>query len=204
MIVACVKVGTKYGPEYVNRLASMVARNTSRPYQFLCLTDDPTGLTCATAPIGTGLPGWWAKLVLFKPHPKLKDQRVVFLDLDAVIVDNIDFLLDYDGPFAVLQDFNWPANWGSGCMSLAPGFGQQVWDKFTEYTAEMFPGDQEWVQWQVKVADLWQDLYPKKMVSYKVDQCEQGVPTGAAIVHFHGVPKPDELLHIPWLAEAWQ
>ncbi len=43
-VVVCVKWGTKYGPEYVNRLAAAVAKWTSAPHRFVCLTDDATGL----------------------------------------------------------------------------------------------------------------------------------------------------------------
>lgn len=204
MIVACVKVGTRYGPEYVNRLASMVARQTTRPHHFLCLTDDPRGLDCDTADIGTDLPGWWAKLILFKPHPKLEGHRVVFLDLDTVIVDNIDFLLEYDGPFAILRDFYWLKGYGSGCMSIAPGFGKHVWERFHDETIERYPGDQDWIQQQIKSADFWQDMVPGKMVSYKVHRCHETIPEGAAIINFHGEPKPDQLSHLPWLVEAWR
>ena len=41
--VVCVKYGTKYGANYVNRLASMVRRQSSVDVDFFCLTDDPAG-----------------------------------------------------------------------------------------------------------------------------------------------------------------
>lgn len=42
--VVCMKWGTKYPALYVNNLASMVKRNLTLPYRFVCFTDDPTGL----------------------------------------------------------------------------------------------------------------------------------------------------------------
>ena len=42
--VLCMKWGTKYPADYVNRLYSMVARNIRRPFRFVCLTDDNLGL----------------------------------------------------------------------------------------------------------------------------------------------------------------
>ena len=36
----CLKHGTKYGPEYVNKLYNMVKRNCSLDYEFVCLTDN--------------------------------------------------------------------------------------------------------------------------------------------------------------------
>ena len=38
-IVLCMKWGTKYGPEYVNRLYSMVRRHLNGDFRFICLTD---------------------------------------------------------------------------------------------------------------------------------------------------------------------
>ncbi|MGI9153122.1 MAG: glycosyltransferase, partial [Rubrivivax sp.] len=38
-IVLCMKWGTKYGPEYVNRLYAMVARHLREDFEFVCLTD---------------------------------------------------------------------------------------------------------------------------------------------------------------------
>jgi len=40
----CLKWGTKYGPEYVNRLHESVRRLYLKPHRFLCYTDDPRGL----------------------------------------------------------------------------------------------------------------------------------------------------------------
>lgn len=42
--IICMKWGTKYGPEYVNRLYNMVARNLTLPFTFACLTDDSSGI----------------------------------------------------------------------------------------------------------------------------------------------------------------
>ena len=42
--VACMKWGTLYGPEYVNRLHAGVARHLARPFRFVCFTDDAQGL----------------------------------------------------------------------------------------------------------------------------------------------------------------
>ena len=42
--VLCIKWGNKYGSDYVNTLYSMVSRNLSRPFRFICLTDDNEGI----------------------------------------------------------------------------------------------------------------------------------------------------------------
>ena len=43
-VVLCMKWGTKYGPEYVNRLYAMVARHLQGPFRFVCLTDNSMGV----------------------------------------------------------------------------------------------------------------------------------------------------------------
>ncbi len=42
--VACIKWGTLFGPEYVNRLYSGVRRNLSCPVRFVCMTEHAEGL----------------------------------------------------------------------------------------------------------------------------------------------------------------
>jgi len=42
--IICMKWGTRYGPEYVNRLLAGVLRHTKMPVRFICFTDDGTGL----------------------------------------------------------------------------------------------------------------------------------------------------------------
>jgi hypothetical protein len=42
--VICMKWGTKYGPEYVNRLYAMVRRHLTGDFRMVCLTDDSKGI----------------------------------------------------------------------------------------------------------------------------------------------------------------
>lgn len=200
-VITCIKVGNKYCADYVNKLAAMVERHTNVQHLFICLTDDPTGLTCAHAPIGIDYPGWWSKLILFHPESALQKHRVFFLDLDTVIVGNIDFLLSYDGPFAILSDFYHPTEYGSAVMSIAPGFGQNIWTDYTEGQRGRWWGDQVWIKTCVPEADRWQEMYPGLIVSYKV-HCKDGLPEGAAIVCFHGEPRPHEVQDA-WVLEHW-
>ena len=40
----CVKYGTKYGADYVNKLYDGVRRNCSLKFDFICFTEDSEGL----------------------------------------------------------------------------------------------------------------------------------------------------------------
>jgi hypothetical protein len=204
-VAVCVKVGGLYGPEYVNRLAAMVARNAKRPYQFVCLTDDPRGVDVRYTDVATDLPGWWSKLVLFRPHPALEGRRVVYLDLDTVISGNIDFLFDYGGDFAMLRSFLPPSAYGSAIMSIGPEFGRAIWSEFHRSPRGIMNrlhGDQDWIAERMVVQpDVWQDVAPGKIGSYKVDRLEDG-PRDFAVCCFHGTPKPHEVNG--WVALHWR
>ncbi len=113
----CMKWGTKYGPEYVNRLHSMVSRQMSAPFRFVCLTDDRTGLTpgIETFPIPSlklppGSPErGWTKLVSFSPEltapggPELRGP-ILFLDIDIVIVGPLDDFFRHPGDFLIMRE----------------------------------------------------------------------------------------------------
>jgi hypothetical protein len=107
------KWGTKFGPEYVNRLHGMVRRHLSRPLRFVCLTERGEGLDpeIEVLPLpdvgwneGIRAHGWW-KVGLFSPS--LGDLRgtVLFLDLDVLVVGSIDPFFEYPGEVLVPRDY---------------------------------------------------------------------------------------------------
>ncbi len=97
--IICIKWGAKYGPEYVNRLYGMAARNVTPPFTFTCFTDDPEGLRpeILHAPLPvfdvtmpTGTPGMWPKSRLWGERLGDLTGPVLFLDLDLVITGSLD------------------------------------------------------------------------------------------------------------------
>ena len=93
-----IRWGTKYGPEYLNRLYGMVARHTTPPFDFACLTDDPSGIrpevACLPVPeLGCELPkntkGIWGKSRLWSPDIGIEGPAL-FLDLDVVVTGPMD------------------------------------------------------------------------------------------------------------------
>ncbi|MEL7232071.1 MAG: hypothetical protein AAGJ85_06130, partial [Pseudomonadota bacterium] len=87
------KWGTRYGPEFVNRMWTAVQRNTKRPTSLVCLTDDPSGIDaaveCAEIPEINLPPDLintpWRKLTLWKAPLHDLAGDCLFLDLDLVI-----------------------------------------------------------------------------------------------------------------------
>ncbi|MDO5704440.1 MAG: glycosyl transferase [Paracoccus sp. (in: a-proteobacteria)] len=96
--IICIKWGTKFGPDYVNRLHAMIARNITPPFQLFCFTDDGTGLhpDIAVRPLPefdytapTNTRGKWPKSRLWGDLGDVTGV-VLFLDLDLLITGNLD------------------------------------------------------------------------------------------------------------------
>lgn len=121
--VACIKWGTRFGPEYVNRLYSGVRRNLSGPVRFLCMTEHFEGLhpevevlrlpeepfraEMDAALAKADRKGAMRKVSLFKPGriPGL-DGPVLGFDLDVVITGPLDELFTVS-PGKVLMRADW-------------------------------------------------------------------------------------------------
>lgn len=110
--VLCMKWGTLYRAEDVNNLFRGVRRHLSRPFRFVCLTDDPADLLPGIAALplpGLGLPEGstdtrWRKLGLFQRDLGGLSGTALFLDLDLVIVGALDPFLDFPGDVAIIRD----------------------------------------------------------------------------------------------------
>jgi hypothetical protein len=230
--IVCLKWGDKYGAEYVNRLYSAVVRHTTRPFRFWCLTERPAGLnpgmTVLPLIASDHLDSWWNKISLFSPDNGLpRGEQIFYIDLDTLIVDNIDDLLSVEQvpDLVVLRDFyhgiaKTAGNVGSGLMSWFHGQYDHVWNEFRRDPAAAIRsvrphGDQAWIESQITAWYYWQDLWPDAVVSFKM-HCQEGIPLGARVICYHGVPGIPEsvtyhgknwrwqLKPQPWVLDHWR
>ena len=117
--IVCMKWGNKYGPEYVNILHNMVKRNMTQPFRFICLTEHPEGIDSDVDVLP--LPAFedpapeyykhcqaWRKLSLFDEPLYDIQGKILFLDLDVVIIDNIDCFFDYSSKLAIIENWSQP------------------------------------------------------------------------------------------------
>ena len=96
--ILTLKWGTKYGPEYVNRLYSGVRRHLDLDCRFLCFTDDSGELRAEVEvhpiPAFDVPPAWrrtpWLKLALFRDDLAGLAGLSLFLDLDILITGRMD------------------------------------------------------------------------------------------------------------------
>jgi hypothetical protein len=79
--VVCLKWGTKYSAEYVNKLYNMVKRNLTINYEFVCFTEDKKGIdpTIRVEPLPSlSVSGWWYKPWFFKQRIAYKGHTTIF------------------------------------------------------------------------------------------------------------------------------
>ena len=147
--VLCVKWGDYYGPEYVNRLYAGVKRNLSRPFRFVCVTDDRTGLVegidAVSIPdnpevIGREWPNIFVKLCLFRDGFADLEGPTLFLDIDLLVTGPLDKFFDYrPGEFCIIH--NWverrkrlfrkrPDIGNSSCFRFDAGRSGAVYETF--------------------------------------------------------------------------
>lgn len=116
--VICINWGTKYGPDYINRLYGMVARNITPPFSFTCFTDNRTGIRPEVAcedlpPIDVEMPvgtkGIWPKARLWGPRLGALTGPVLFMDLDLVVTGSLDPFFEHGDPGDVILSPN-PSN----------------------------------------------------------------------------------------------
>jgi hypothetical protein len=114
--IICVKWGTLYGPEYVNRLYGMVSRHITGPFRVVCFTDDKRGLRPEVdafdlPELGCPHPqrtmGKWRKVVLWGETLGDLSGPALFVDLDSVIVGSLDDYFSYGDPDDVILARNW-------------------------------------------------------------------------------------------------
>jgi hypothetical protein len=138
-----------------------VSRWLDRPHEFVCLTDQPWALPCdiESIPIAK-LPNcfaYWSKLELFNPVRQWSG-RMLYLDLDTLIVAPLDPIVDARVPFALIAD---PPKVGhktrdsfrrqivrrfnSSVMVWNGGAQTDLYESWTPAVAARLSGDQDWI-----------------------------------------------------------
>lgn len=203
MILCCVETGDYegMGREYVARLRGMAKRHMPVPHRFVCLSDGVHD--CETIPVDE--PGWWAKLALFRPGLFPFGERVVYLDLDTVIVGSLGPLLTWNGIFGALGPFRGGGGdqIGSAVMSWRSGFGSDIWTAWVDAgKPQISGGDDHWIFGRYPQAHRLQVEVPG-IYSYKFHKCREAPPKDAMLVCFANRPKPHDC-GSAWVHDHWK
>jgi hypothetical protein len=194
--VVCLKHGSKYSSEYVNKLHSMCKRHLTVPFEFVCFTDDLRGIDGNIKTIAlkqNGLSGWWYKPMFFDKNLGV-DGTLLYMDLDIVINANIDHLFTYQpDKFCIIRDFNRSIrhDWNrmnSSVFRLKTGSLPYVYDNFMEsheVNIRRFHGDQDWIYEQVGPNKQEWVFWPDEWIlSYKWEMRDR-----SQLVKVHGQPR---------------
>jgi hypothetical protein len=110
LTVACLLVKPYYSPEYVRRLKTMVEWHVDRPCRFVCLTDQPKAMPAGVRAIPVRAFRecfeFWTKLEIFNPKRGFTG-RMLYLDLDVLIVSSLAPIIDYPASFAIAAGPHW-------------------------------------------------------------------------------------------------
>ena len=211
--VICMKWGTKYGPEYVNTLWSMVNRHLTLPHRFICMTDDRTGIRteveCLPLPDIYVPPhkdySPWRKLGMFSKKIGNLKGKALFLDLDIIIVDEINSFFTYSNKFTIIE--NWTQK-GQGignssvyCFNI--GEHVDVFNYYQEHVEEVtnkYSNEQIYLSRKIGNIEYWPDEWCKSFKRHCIPphiiryfRAPQKLP-GMKILVFHGNPKPTDAI----------
>ena len=155
-----------YTMDYVRRLRDMVTRWIDRPFNFVCLTDQPEAMPDGVEPVKIapfhGCFAYWTKLEVFNPERQWF-QRVLYLDLDTLIVAPLAPIIDFNAPFALSDDPRGRLGRDSYGRHIVRRFNSSVmvWDggsqtelyrEWSPRVAQRLSGDQDWIGEHAKTA----------------------------------------------------
>ena len=230
--ILCLKHGTKYSSEYVNRLYNMCKRWCSLDFKFVCLTDNADQLNSEIIilPIPSGLSGWWCKPYMYSKDLPIQG-TILYMDLDVVLSSNIDKLITYQpNHWCTIRDFTramrpkWP-RYNSSIVRFKTGELDFVWDNYIKNPVAIqrqFFGDQDYLYdatYKKKGAMLYPDSWVqswkwevrksrllelnKAKGTRKFQVVEDVVPrVECCVCVFHGDPNPHNC-EDPWVKENW-
>lgn len=147
-----------YTAYWVERLREMVACTLDLPHEFVCLSN--TTVPCKKLELYNPYHhvGWWSKINLFQPG--LFDGRVLYLDLDLVVLRDLKAFVEYDSKFALVPAFGNPGlekgvvhKFNSSIMAFDANteLTDDLWYTFiqnSEAIMERFRGDQDYIAFQ--------------------------------------------------------
>lgn len=217
LTVACVFVEGEYPytVEYVVKLEAMVRRWLDRAFHFVCLTDRPGLLrpegieTIHIEKLAGFAP--WSKLELFNPA-RAWVGRVLYLDLDSLVVAPLDPIVDAPAPFVITAD---PTNknnrlrdsfgreivrrFNSSVMAWDGGTHTDLYTNWTPTVSGRLSGDQDWIGQCLRGAfTLPREWFPR------LSELHGNPPAPPAKVVLAKVPKNEIASgQYPWFGPLW-
>jgi hypothetical protein len=221
--ILCLKWGTRYPAYYVNNLYAGVKKYLHRPFRFVCITDDKSGLDQGVEAVDIlsdpHMPWPWPNIFLklavtANGAADLKGPTL-FLDIDIAITGDLDCFFEYKpGKNCIIH--NWvearkkifkkaPAIGNSSVFRFEAGKSNYIYETFL---AEMnraidqkyFRTEQAFLTYAMKEVYWWPDEWVRSfkrhaMWAFPLNYLfAPTLPAKCRILAFHGKPDPDEAL----------
>lgn len=228
--VICFKWNTpgyrsKFTAEHVNVLQSMVKRNLDIDHRFICITDDTKDVKCDIIPLWDfphikhfkSRTNAFRCLKLFDPTLEhlFDSDRILVLDLDLIIVDNITNLVNVSDDFKIWKDPHPKTHYNSSIWTYKLGTRSQVWETFDPINSPLtikkqgiIGSDQAWMSYSLGPNEAtWSNK--DGIYSYKVDldRGRSTLPDNAKVVVFHGQFDPwmpEVQKKSPWIKDHYK
>lgn len=250
MITVCLwHWGRRYGAIHIQRMQSMLERRLSLPHRIVCITDRPQDVPagCGAFDVKHTIPKhgdskcirrMW--LYAGKPDKPGKlwpgdlGDRLLQLDLDMVLTDDVTPLFDRPEPFVILKGESTrqpyrPHGWAFNAtvMLLDAGARRDVWDTFNANRSAVTKAAND-DGWDVTTNSdqgiatyllkdnppaywtLADGIYSYRGIAGPDGDKDKGLPAGCRIVSFHGrggARHPgDPVLQrkSPWILDHWK
>lgn len=220
--VATVLTGSKYNVSDVMRIYRMVSDNLDSPCNFVCITDKPAAVRSCQLPIepvtvSFALPKWWAKMKLFDLSWRNRNSgQIIYFDLDTLICGPLEPLVSINTEFAICRNFTkahgnarYPCDYGSCVMSIAPDFGNVIWERFVNKADDFINGLDRRYGDQYAIQKLWpnanylQDMLPPDyIISYRAVKGLASQPPDVSLVAYAGGRTP-ATMGPHWAYKIW-
>ncbi len=193
-----------YSADWANRLRRQCLR-WMPDIEFVTLTNCPDDIEGTVVMLKQErLRGWWSKLELF--DPKLVDDDLLFIDLDALVLKEFTQVLNLvsnTDSLWMLKDFTFPAEAASGVMFIPQSIKADMFQRLMREKADHPRGDGG------LIADVANELGKLKVFHDYLDSdiltSWKGPETTdrTEITSFHGIPKQHMVLNHPLVINHW-
>lgn len=188
--------GPVYDSRYVNATASNIRKHLTHSHEIVCITDNSTGIKEVDRVIKMqhNWPKWWGKVELFR-EGNTQNNHCLFLDLDTVCINNIDFICKPKDKFYGLRDFYTLDTFRTGVLKWETDDPSvtSIYNKFLDedISKYMNKGDHEWIGSNASNKGFLRDTFPGEICSYKKHLAHiHRQFMNPSIVCFHGDPRP--------------
>ena len=185
-----------YTPDYVTKLYRSLKKNSTIPFEFICLSDTNDIEADVILPYNhnSDIKKHWHKLKFFSPQfggQKLGDD-IIIMDIDQVITNNVDDLIGFPVKENELVSYG---QWWDNKLKLNGGFYKfksgslkKIWDDFslnpTYWQMHYYNngdvhykyyGEQNYVNWKVQENNIKLTTTPKRWLAKYSDNLKSNI-----------------------------